>query len=83
MLDLKFVMRRLPKVMVKIVARYAVCGGNVFHLVCDLKISADNGVYDKTGPIIGKFDGSYVSSYLALVVDQKKSSDILFQCQKY
>lgn len=65
------------------VARYAVFGGHIFHLVFYLTISADNGVYYQTNPVFGSFDGGYGSCYLAHIVGQKKAREILFLCQKY
>jgi naphthoate synthase len=65
------------------VAGYAVGGGHVLHLVCDLTISADNGIFGQTGPKVGSFDGGLGSSYLARVVGQKKAREIWFLCKQY
>lgn len=82
-LDLHVVMRRLPKVVIAMVAGFAIGGGHILHLVCDLTISADNGVFGQTGPKVGSFDGGYGSSYLARIVGQKKAREIWYLCQQY
>lgn len=82
-LDLHVVMRRLPKVVIAMVAGFAVGGGHILHLVCDLTISADNGVFGQTGPKVGSFDGGYGSSYLARIVGQKKAREIWYLCKQY
>lgn len=82
-LDLHVTMRRLPKVIIAMVAGYAVGGGHILHLVCDLTISADNGVFGQTGPKVGSFDGGYGSSYLARIVGQKKAREIWYLCKQY
>ena len=65
------------------VAGYAIGGGHVLHLMCDLTIAADNAVFGQTGPRVGSFDGGYGSSYLARVVGQKKAREIWFLCRQY
>lgn len=82
-LDLHVTMRRLPKVVIAMVAGYAVGGGHILHLVCDLTISAENGVFGQTGPKVGSFDGGYGSSYLARIVGQKKAREIWYLCKQY
>ena len=82
-LDLQKLIRSLPKPVVAMVAGYAVGGGHVLHLVCDLTISADNGIFGQTGPKVGSFDGGLGSAYLARVVGQKKAREIWFLCKQY
>lgn len=82
-LDLHIMMRRLPKVVIAMVAGYAVGGGHILHLVCDLTIAADNAVFGQTGPKVGSFDGGYGSSYLSRIVGQKKAREIWFLCRQY
>lgn len=82
-LDLHVLMRRLPKVIIAMVAGYAIGGGHILHLVCDLTVSADNGVFGQTGPKVGSFDGGYGSSYLARIVGQKKAREIWYLCLQY
>ncbi len=82
-LDLHKQIRQLPKPVIAMVAGYAVGGGHVLHLVCDLTIAADNGVFGQTGPKVGSFDGGLGSSYLARVVGQKKAREIWFLCRQY
>jgi len=65
------------------VAGYAIGGGHVLHLVCDLTIAADNAVFGQTGPVVGSFDGGFGASYLARNVGQKKAREIWFLCRKY
>ncbi len=65
------------------VAGYAIGGGHVLHLVCDLTIAADNAVFGQTGPKVGSFDGGFGASYLADVVGQKKAREIWFLCRQY
>jgi naphthoate synthase len=76
-------MRSIPKVVIALVAGYAVGGGHVFHLVCDLTLAADNAIFGQTGPKVGSFDGGFGSSYLARVVGQKKAREIWFLCRQY
>jgi len=82
-LDLQKQIRSLPKPVVAMVAGYAIGGGHVLHLVCDLTIAADNAVFGQTGPKVGSFDGGFGASYLARVVGQKKAREIWFLCRQY
>ncbi len=82
-LDLQVQIRRCPKPVVAMVAGYAIGGGNVLHLVCDLTIAADNARFGQTGPRVGSFDGGYGSGLLARVVGQKKAREIWFLCRQY
>lgn len=82
-LDLQKRIRSLPKPVVAMVAGYAVGGGHVLHLVCDLTIAAHNARFGQTGPKVGSFDGGLGSSYLARVVGQKKAREIWFLCRQY
>ena len=82
-LDLQRLLRTCPKPVVAMVAGYAIGGGHVLHLVCDLSIAADNAVFGQTGPRVGSFDGGYGASYLARVVGQKKAREIWFLCRQY
>jgi naphthoate synthase len=82
-LELQRQIRTLPKPVVAMVAGYAIGGGHVLHLVCDLTIAADNAVFGQTGPRVGSFDGGYGASYLARVVGQKKAREIWFLCRRY
>ncbi len=82
-LDLQRVIRTLPKPVIAVVAGYAIGGGQVLHLVCDLTIAADNAVFGQTGPRVGSFDGGYGASYLARVVGHKKAREIWYLCRRY
>ncbi len=82
-LDLQRQIRSLPKPVIAMVAGYAIGGGHVLHLVCDLTIAADNARFGQTGPKVGSFDGGLGSSYLARVVGQKKAREIWFLCRQY
>ena len=82
-LDLQKKIRSLPKPVVAMVAGYAIGGGHVLHIVCDLTISADNAQYGQTGPKVGSFDGGLGSSYLARIVGQKKAREIWYLCRQY
>ena len=82
-LDLQRQIRTLPKPVVAMVAGYAVGGGHVLHMVCDLTIAADNAIFGQTGPKVGSFDGGYGSSYMARIVGQKKAREIWFLCRQY
>ena len=75
--------RRCPKPVIAMVAGYAVGGGHVLHLMCDLTIAADNAVFGQTGPKVGSFDGGYGASYMARIVGQKKAREIWFLCRQY
>ena len=81
--DLHVQMRRLPKPIVAMVAGYAVGGGQVLHLVCDLSIAADNARFGQTGPRVGSFDGGFGAGLLANVVGSKKAKEIWFLCRQY
>jgi naphthoate synthase len=82
-LDLQKLIRSLPKVVIALVSGYAIGGGHVLHLVCDLTIAAKNAVFGQVGPSMGSFDGGFGSSYLARVVGQKKAREIWFLCRRY
>ncbi|WP_298616331.1 1,4-dihydroxy-2-naphthoyl-CoA synthase [uncultured Thermosynechococcus sp.] len=82
-LDLQRQIRSLPKVVIALVAGYAIGGGHVLHLVCDLTIAAENAVFGQTGPRVGSFDAGFGASYLARVVGQKKAREIWFLCRQY
>jgi naphthoate synthase len=82
-LDLQKRIRSLPKPVVAMVAGYAIGGGHVLHVVCDLTIAADNARFGQTGPKVGSFDGGLGSSYLARIVGQKKAREIWFLCRQY
>jgi naphthoate synthase len=82
-LDLQKQIRALPKPVVAMVAGYAIGGGHVLHIVCDLTIAADNAIFGQTGPKVGSFDGGLGSSYLARIVGQKKAREIWFLCRQY
>ncbi len=82
-LDLQRQIRTLPKPVIAMVAGYAIGGGQVLHVMCDLTIAADNAVFGQTGPRVGSFDGGYGSSYLARIVGQKKAREIWFLCRRY
>ena len=75
--------RSLPKPVIAMVAGYAIGGGHVLHVVCDLTIAADNAILGQTGPKVGSFDGGLGSSYLARIVGQKKAREIWFMCRQY
>ena len=82
-LDVQKQIRSLPKPVVAMVAGYAIGGGHVLHVVCDLTIAADNARFGQTGPRVGSFDGGLGSSYLARIVGQKKAREIWFLCRQY
>jgi naphthoate synthase len=81
--DLQVQMRRTPKPIVAMVAGYAIGGGHVLHVVCDLTIAADNARFGQTGPRVGSFDGGFGASLLAAQVGQKKAKEIWFLCRQY
>ena len=81
--DLQVQMRRCPKPIVAMVAGYAIGGGHVLHVVCDLTIAADNARFGQTGPKVGSFDGGFGASVLAAQVGQKKAKEIWFLCRQY
>ena len=82
-LDVQKQIRSLPKPVVAMVAGYAIGGGHVLHVVCDLTIAADNARFGQTGPRVGSFDGGYGSGLLARIVGQKKAREIWFLCEQY
>ncbi|MCZ7602170.1 MAG: 1,4-dihydroxy-2-naphthoyl-CoA synthase [Melioribacteraceae bacterium] len=82
-LDVQKVIRSMPKPVIALVAGYAIGGGHVLHVVCDLTIAADNAIFGQTGPKVGSFDGGFGSSYLASIVGQKKAREIWYLCRQY
>ncbi|MFM7325471.1 MAG: 1,4-dihydroxy-2-naphthoyl-CoA synthase [Nodosilinea sp.] len=82
-LDLQRLIRSMPKVVIALVAGYAIGGGQVLHVVCDLTLAADNAIFGQTGPRVGSFDGGFGASYLARIVGQKKAREIWYLCRQY
>jgi len=82
-LDLQMQIRRIPKPVIAMVAGWAIGGGHVLHVVCDLTIAAENARFGQTGPNVGSFDGGFGSSYLARIVGQKKAREIWYLCNQY
>lgn len=82
-LQLQRYIRTIPKPVIAVVAGYAIGGGHVLHVICDLSIAADNAVFGQTGPIVGSFDGGYGASYLASIIGQKKAREIWYLCRQY
>ncbi|MDT3697272.1 MAG: 1,4-dihydroxy-2-naphthoyl-CoA synthase [Ignavibacterium sp.] len=82
-LDLQKLIRSIPKVVIALVAGYAIGGGHVLHVVCDLTIAAENAIFGQTGPKVGSFDGGFGSSYLARIIGQKKAREIWYLCRQY
>jgi naphthoate synthase len=82
-LDLQIQIRRLPKPVVAMVAGYAIGGGHILHLVCDLSIAADNARFGQTGPKVGSFDGGYGASLLARTIGLKRAKEVWFLCRQY
>ncbi len=82
-LDLQRQIRTLPKPVVAMVAGYAVGGGHVLHMMCDLTIAADNAIFQQTGPKVGSFDGGYGAAYMARIIGQKKAREVWFLCRQY
>lgn len=82
-LDVQMQIRRLPKPVIAMVNGFAIGGGHVLHLVCDLTIAADNARFGQTGPKVGSFDAGFGSSYMARIVGQKKAREIWFMCRQY
>ncbi|MCZ2260708.1 1,4-dihydroxy-2-naphthoyl-CoA synthase [Sporosarcina sp. G11-34] len=82
-LDLQRLIRVIPKPVVAMVAGFAIGGGHVLHVVCDLTIAADNAVFGQTGPKVGSFDAGYGSGYLARIIGHKKAREIWFLCRQY
>ena len=82
-LQLQRYIRTIPKPVIAVVAGYAIGGGHVLHVICDLTVAADNAIFGQTGPIVGSFDGGYGASYLASIVGQKKAREIWYLCRQY
>lgn len=82
-LDLQVQIRRLPKPVIAMVAGWAIGGGHVLHVVCDLTVAADNAKFGQTGPMVGSFDGGYGAGLLAAHIGQKKAREIWFLCRQY
>ena len=82
-LDLQMQIRRLPKPVIAMVNGYAIGGGHVLHVVCDLSIASDNAIFGQTGPKVGSFDAGFGASYLARIIGQKKAREIWFLCRQY
>jgi naphthoate synthase len=82
-LDLQRLIRIIPKPVIALVAGYAIGGGHVLHVVCDLTIAADNAIFGQTGPKVGSFDGGYGSNLLARMVGDKKAREIWYLCRQY
>lgn len=82
-LDLQKLIRSIPKVVIALVSGYAIGGGHVLHVICDLTIASDNAIFGQTGPLVGSFDGGFGSSYLARIVGQKKAREIWYLCRQY
>ncbi|UCE84925.1 MAG: 1,4-dihydroxy-2-naphthoyl-CoA synthase [Deltaproteobacteria bacterium] len=82
-LDLQRVIRSLPKPVIALVAGYAIGGGHVLHLLCDLTIAAENARFGQTGPRVGSFDAGFGASYLARVVGQKRAREVWYLCRQY
>lgn len=82
-LELQRIIRTMPKPTIALVAGFAIGGGHVLHVVCDLTLAADNAVFGQTGPKVGSFDAGFGSSYLARIVGQKKAREIWYLCRQY
>src|SRR5690625_2736074 len=82
-LDLQRLIRTIPKPVIAMVNGYAIGGGHVLHVVCDLTIASENAIFGQTGPKVGSFDAGFGSSYLARQVGQKKAREIWFLCEQY
>jgi len=82
-LDLQRLIRAIPKPVIAMVAGYAIGGGHVLHVVCDLTIAADNAIFGQTGPKVGSFDGGYGAGYLARIIGHKKAREIWYLCRQY
>lgn len=82
-LELQRLIRTTPKPVIAVVAGYAIGGGHVLHVVCDLTIAAENAVFGQTGPKVGSFDGGYGAGYLARIVGHKKAREIWYLCRQY
>ena len=82
-LDVQKLIRSIPKPVIALVAGYAIGGGHVLHVLCDMTIAADNAIFGQTGPKVGSFDGGYGSSFLARMVGQKRAREIWYLCRQY
>lgn len=82
-LELQRYIRSMPKPVIALVAGYAIGGGHVLHVICDLTIAADNAIFGQTGPKVGSFDGGFGASFLASIVGQKKAREIWYLCRQY
>jgi len=82
-LDVQKQIRSIPKPVIALVAGYAIGGGHVLHVVCDLTIAADNAIFGQTGPKVGSFDGGFGAGFLARIVGQKKAREIWYLCRQY
>ncbi len=82
-LDVQKQIRSIPKPVIALVAGYAIGGGHVLHVVCDLSIAADNAIFGQTGPKVGSFDGGFGAGFLARIVGQKKAREIWYLCRQY
>ena len=82
-LELQRYIRSMPKPVIALVAGYAIGGGHVLHVICDLTIAAENAVFGQTGPKVGSFDGGFGASYLASLIGQKKAREIWYLCRQY
>lgn len=82
-LDVQMQIRRLPKPVIAMVNGYAIGGGHVLHVMCDLTVASDNAIFGQTGPKVGSFDAGFGASYMARIVGQKKAREIWFLCQQY
>ena len=82
-LDLQIQIRRLPKPVIAMVAGWAIGGGHVLHVVCDITVAAENAKFGQTGPMVGSFDGGYGAGLLAAHIGQKKAREIWFMCRQY
>ena len=82
-LELQRYIRSMPKPVIALVAGYAIGGGHVLHVICDLTLAADNAVFGQTGPIVGSFDGGFGASFLSRIVGQKKAREIWYLCRQY
>ncbi|MCG3211542.1 MAG: 1,4-dihydroxy-2-naphthoyl-CoA synthase [Anaerolineae bacterium] len=82
-LQLQRIIRTMPKPVIALVAGYAIGGGHVLHVICDLTLAADNAIFGQTGPKVGSFDGGFGASYLASIVGQKKAREIWYLCRQY
>lgn len=82
-LELQRLIRTMPKPVIALVGGYAIGGGHVLHVICDLTIAADNAIFGQTGPKVGSFDGGFGSSYLSRIIGQKKAREIWYLCRQY